>query len=60
MATDLEPQGLQPTSTACASNYENKLTRRDDNKTASITDLPTPKPPQDQSVDEWLEAYGST
>lgn len=53
-------RGLQPIRTTCVSNYENKLTRRDDNKTASITDLPTPKPPQDQSVDEWLEAYSST
>ncbi len=53
-------QGLQPISTTCVANYENKLIRRDDNKTASITDLPTHKPPQDQSVDEWLDAYGST
>lgn len=53
-------RGLQPIRTTCVSNYENKLTRRDDNKTASITDLPTPKRPQDQSVDEWLEAYSST
>ena len=52
MATDHEPQGLQPVSTTCVSNYENKLTRKDDNKTASITDLPTYKTPQDQSVDE--------
>lgn len=52
--------GLQPFSTTCVANYENKLTRRDDNKTAFITDLPDPKPPQDQSVDEWLEAYSST
>ena len=52
--------GLQPISTTCVANYENKLTRRNDNKTASITDLPTHKPPQDQSVDEWLEAYSST
>lgn len=58
-ATDQTVQGLQPISTTCVSNYENKLTRRDDNKTASITDLPTPKTPQDQSVDEWLDAYGS-
>lgn len=52
--------GFQPNRTTCVSNYENKLTRRDVNKTASITDLPTPKTPQDQDVDEWLEAYGST
>lgn len=60
MATVHGSCGLQPISTTCVANYENKLTRRDDNKTASITDLPTPKPPQDQSVDEWLEAYSST
>lgn len=60
MATAHGSCGLQPFSTTCVANYENKLTRRDDNKTAFITDLPDPKPPQDQSVDEWLEAYSST
>lgn len=60
MATAHGSCGLQPISTTCVTNYESKLTRRDDNKTAFITDLPTPKPPQDQSVDEWLEAYSST
>ncbi|WP_338136977.1 hypothetical protein [Pseudomonas lactis] len=58
-ATAQAEQGLQQISTTCVSNYENKLTRRDDNKTASIADLPTHKPPQDQSVDEWLDAYSS-
>jgi hypothetical protein len=53
-------RGLQPISTTCVSNHENKLIRKDEYKTASITDLPIPKPPQDQSVDEWLEAYSST
>jgi hypothetical protein len=60
MATAHGSCGLQPISTTCVTNYENKLTRRDDNKTAFITDLTAPKPPQDQSVDEWLEAYSST
>ncbi|QJP98626.1 hypothetical protein [Pseudomonas fluorescens] len=59
-AADHEKRGPQPISTTCSSNYESKLTRRDDNKTAPITDLPSPKPPQEQSVDEWLEAYSST
>jgi len=53
-------RGLQPIPTTCVSNHENKLIRKDEYKTASITDLPIPKPPQDQSVDEWLEAYSST
>ena len=59
MATGHEPQGLQPIPTTCASNHENKLIRKEDNKTAPTNDLPTHKPPQDQSVDEWLDAYDS-
>ncbi|WP_460102298.1 hypothetical protein [Pseudomonas sp. H1_D04] len=59
-ATALAVRGLQPIPTTCVSNHENKLIRKDEYKTASITDLPIPKPPQDQSVDEWLEAYSST
>lgn len=52
-------RGLQPIPTTCASNYGNKVIREDGYKTASITDLPTHKTPEDQSVDEWLDAYGS-
>ena len=59
MPTDHEPQGLQPIPTTCVANHENKLIRKEDNKTAPTNDLPTHKPPQDQSVDEWLDAYDS-
>lgn len=52
-------QGLQPISTTCVSNHENKLTRRDDNKKGSVIALPSHKTPEDQSVDEWLDAYSS-
>lgn len=60
MATDHEPQGLQTIPTTCASNHENKLIRKDEYKTFPYTPIDTPKPPQDQTVDEWLEAYSST
>lgn len=54
------PCGLQRNQTTCVSNHENKLIRKDDNKTGSTNALPTPKPPQEQTVDEWLDAYSST
>ena len=59
-ATGQEPQGLQPIPATCASNHENKLIRKDEYKTIPYTPIDTPKPPQDQTVDEWLEAYSST
>ncbi|CAM3694241.1 hypothetical protein SAMN05216475_0528 [Pseudomonas synxantha] len=59
-ATDHEPQGFQPISTTCVSNYENKLIRKDEYKTIPYTPIDTPKPPEEQSVDEWLDAYSST
>ncbi len=52
-------RGLQPILTTCVSNYENKLIRKDDNKVSLYSRIPIPKPPQEQSVDEWLEAYSS-
>ena len=58
MATGHEPQGLQSIPTTCASNHENKLIRKDEYKTIPYTPIDTPKPPQEQSVDEWLDAYG--
>ena len=58
-ATGHESRGLQTNSTTCVANHENKLIRKEDNKTAPTNDLPTHKPPQDQSVDEWLDAYDS-
>lgn len=58
LATGHEPQGFQPISTTCFSNHGNKVIRKDGYKTPPTTDLPTPKTPQDQSVDEWLDAYG--
>ncbi|WP_255872128.1 hypothetical protein [Pseudomonas savastanoi] len=57
--TGHESRALQPNSTACVSNHENKLIRQDDNKAAPTVSLPPSKPPQDQSVDEWLGAYDS-
>lgn len=53
-----ESQGLQPIETTCVANHENKLIRKGDYKTAPTNDLPTHKAPQEQSVDEWLDAYG--
>lgn len=58
-ATAHAVRGLQPFSTTCTSNHENKLTRKDDNKVIPCSPIHTPKPPRDQSMDEWLEAYGS-
>ena len=58
IATGHEPQGLQPIPTTCTSNHENKLIRKDEYKTIPYTPIDTPKPPQEQSVDEWLDAYG--
>ncbi|WP_288078368.1 hypothetical protein [Pseudomonas sp.] len=60
MPTDHEPQGLQPIPTTCVSNYGNKVIREEGYKTIPYTPIDTPKPPQDQTVDEWLEAYSST
>lgn len=53
-----ESQGLQPIPTACVANHENKLIRKGDYKASPTNDLPTHKAPQEQSVDEWLDAYG--
>ncbi|WP_149088407.1 hypothetical protein [Pseudomonas prosekii] len=53
-------RGLQAIESACISNHENKLIRKDDNKVSLYPRLPISKPPQEQSVDEWLEAYSST
>lgn len=59
MAPDQTVSGFQPIESACAANYENKLTRRQDNKVSPINPLPPRKPPQEQSVDEWLADYES-
>lgn len=59
MATGQETQGLQPIPTTGASNYGNKVIREEGYKTFPYTPIHTPKTPQDQSVDEWLDAYGS-
>ena len=56
--TDHETQGLQTISTTGASNYGNKVIREEGYKTFPYTPIDTPKPPQEQSVDEWLDAYG--
>lgn len=55
IATTQEPRDLQPNQTACGSNHESKLTRRCGNKTTPNTH----RPPQEQTVDEWLDAYSS-
>ncbi|MNN37981.1 hypothetical protein D3C81_1519550 [compost metagenome] len=59
-ATDHELQGFQPNSTTCAENHGNKVIREYGNKVIPYSHIHTHKPPQDQSVDEWLEAYSST
>lgn len=59
-ATDHELQGFQPNSTTCAENHGNKVIREYGNKISICSPIHTPKPPQEQSVDEWLEAYSST
>ncbi|WP_353844685.1 hypothetical protein [Pseudomonas sp. TAE6080] len=59
-ATAQAERGLQPIPTTCVANHENKLIRKDEYKTIPYTPIDTPKPPQDQTVDEWLEAYSST
>ena len=52
-------RGLQRNQTTCVANHENKLTRRCDNKALPNTPIPIHRPPQEQSMDEWLEAYSS-
>lgn len=59
MATDHEPQWLQTIQTTCVSNYGNKVTRENGYKTFPYTPIHNPKPPNEQSVDEWLEEYSS-
>lgn len=59
-ATDHELQGFQPNSTTCAENHGNKVIREYGNKISICSPIHTLKPPQEQSVDEWLEAYSST
>lgn len=54
------PRGLQRNQTTCVSNHENKLTRRCEYKAPSNTPIPTHRPPEEQTVDEWLDAYSST
>lgn len=57
--TDHETQGLQPIATTGATNYGNKVIREDGYKTLPYTPIHTHKPPEEQSVDEWLDAYSS-
>lgn len=59
-ATAQAPRGLQPNQTTCVANHENKLTRRCEYKAPSNTPVPTHRPPQEQTMDEWLDAYSST
>lgn len=51
-------QGIQPIQTACAPNHGKTVISKHGNKVSPITPIPTPKPPQEQTVDEWLADYG--
>lgn len=52
-------QGFQPIPTACVSNHGKTVIREHGDKVVPITPIPTPKAPQDQSVEEWLADYES-
>jgi hypothetical protein len=52
-------QGFQPFSTARVSNHGKTVISKQGNKVSPINPLPPRKPPQDQSVDEWLADYES-
>lgn len=58
-ATAQEPYGLQPNQTTGVANHGNKVIRMCGNKDTPSTPSPIHRPPQDQSVEEWLEAYSS-
>lgn len=53
-------RGLQPIPTTGLSSYGKTVIREDGYTVSPSPPLPTYKPPQEQSVDEWLDAYGST
>lgn len=53
------PCGLQPNQTTGVANHGNKVIRMCGNKALPNTPTNTHRPPQEQSVDEWLEAYSS-
>lgn len=54
-----ESCGLQRNQTTGAANHGNKVIRMCGNKDTPNTPSPTHRPPHEQSVDEWLEAYSS-
>lgn len=58
-ATAQEPCDLQPNQTTGVANHGNKVIRICGNKDTPNTPSPTHRPPHEQSVDEWLEAYSS-
>ncbi len=58
-ATAQAPCGIQPNQTTGVANYGNKVIRMCGNKGPSNTPQETHRAPQEQSVDEWLEAYSS-
>ncbi|WP_232966960.1 hypothetical protein [Pseudomonas koreensis] len=58
--TGHETRGLQPNQTTGDANYGNKVIREEGYKAFPYTHIDPPKPPQEQSVDEWLDAYSST
>lgn len=52
------PSGFAGISTACAQNHGKTVISKHGDKVSPITPIPTPKPPQEQTVDEWLADYG--
>lgn len=59
MAEGHTVSGFQPFTTACVSNHGKTVISKQGNKVSPINPLPPRKPPQEQSVDEWLAEYES-
>jgi len=59
IAQDQQPCGVQPAMTTGANHCGNTVIRERAN-TGTLQTTPTRKPPQEQSVDEWLADYDST
>jgi len=53
------PRGIQPNQTTGVANHGNKVIRMCGNKALTNTPNHTHRSPQEQSLDEWLEAYSS-
>ncbi|QKL00054.1 hypothetical protein GEV39_00895 [Pseudomonas sp. NY5710] len=59
IAAAQSPCGIQPSQTTGVANHGNKVIRMCGNKDISNTPIPTHRPPQEQTVDEWLADYSS-